>query len=114
MGGVVFVAPLADSDIASVLFRSIVLIGLIVGGFFAIAKVRRWLKDEEEVSSGKVGFTLGDLRELHRKGDMTTEEYEKAKNLMLAAGKSMTAGIDPLARPDSSVQKGKPHPRPGR
>ncbi len=93
---------LADSDIVSVLFRSLVLIGLIVGGFYAVARLRRWLKEDEEVSAGKIGFTLGDLRELHRIGKMTSEEYEKAKNQMLAAGKSMTKGIDPLARPDSS------------
>jgi hypothetical protein len=96
---------LADfSDAPSIIFRSLVLIVLVVAGFYAIMRVRRWLKEEDEPDRG-IGFSLSDFRELHRRGEMSTEEFEKLKSLMLSAGKSMTKGIDPLARPNSSTPR---------
>jgi hypothetical protein len=105
-------ALLAESDAASIIVTSLILIGLLFAGFYAISRLRRWLNEDDDAPSAKIGFTLGDLRELHRRGEMTTEEYEKAKNQMLAAGKSMTKGIDPLARPNSSTSNRTPHARP--
>ncbi|HEX8523933.1 MAG TPA: SHOCT domain-containing protein [Tepidisphaeraceae bacterium] len=89
---------LADaSDVGSVVFRSIILVGLIIGAWYGVMKLRRWLQEDDE-PVGAVGFTLGDLRKLHARGEITDEQFEKARAQMIEAGKNMTKGIDPLAR----------------
>ena len=94
-----------SSDVASVVFYSLLLIGLIIGAFYVIARLRRWLKEEDAPSAS--GFTLSDLRELHRRGAMTTEEFEKAKANMLDAAQKMAAKLPhPLARSDKAVPGG--------
>ena len=57
---------------------------LLVGGFMAWMHFKKWLKDEEEPSS-EIGFTLGDLRRLHKSGQISDEEFEKARAQMIAA-----------------------------
>ena len=98
---VVEVAPviLADAgDIASVILTSLVLIALVVAGFYLVMRLRRWLKEDDSQPSG-IGFTLGDLRALHRKGEITDEQFERARAQMLAGTKSMAEKLpDPLAR----------------
>ena len=41
-----------------------------------------------DTSSGGIGYTLGDLRELHRKGELSDEEFNAAKSLIIAQGKA--------------------------
>jgi len=57
---------------------------LLVGGFFAVIYVKKWLKDEDEPNSD-IGFTLGDLKKLHKNGRMSDEEFEKARVQMIDA-----------------------------
>ena len=97
---------LADtSRLVGILGWSFVLIALIFLGFFAVSWVRSWLKSDDSV--GGIGFSLSDLRQLHREGKMTDEEFERARAKMVAAGKAMADKLpDPLAgrrprKPDS-------------
>jgi hypothetical protein len=86
------------SGAASVILWSAVLIGLIVVAFLAYAQFKRWMKDTEPSGGGGVGFTLSDLRELHRQGKMTDEEYETARAKMVASAKKMADAMpNPLA-----------------
>jgi len=89
---------LAETGVGSVIFWSVVLIGLLLAGFWVVITLRNWLKSED-IPSGGIGFTLSDLRQLHREGKMTTEEFERAREKFIAAGKAMAAKLpDPLAR----------------
>ena len=93
---------LAESDsgggMGGAIGWSLVLILLVFGAFYGVMRLRRWLK-EEDVPAGGIGFSLGDLRQLHREGKITAEEYEKARSKMVAAGKAMAEKLpDPLAR----------------
>jgi hypothetical protein len=97
-----------DSGMASVLGWSLVLIAMLVGAFFAIARLRAWLKQDETPAS--VGFSLTDLRALHRAGKMTDEEFEKARSLMVAHTKHMTAN---LPHPLAGSKSRPPGPRAG-
>lgn len=57
---------------------------------FVIARFR---KRYSQIDATPTGFTLGDLRELHRSGKMTDAEFEVAKNLVLKGLKaSLGAG----------------------
>jgi hypothetical protein len=91
---------------------SLVLIALLVGGFFAIAKLRQWLRSEDVDSAARsgpgMGFTLSDLRQLHKQGKMTDAEFERLKGMILGNAKAMAEKLpDPLARGD---RKGPPGP----
>src|SRR5688572_4124331 len=98
---------LAESGMASVVFWSLVLIALLLGGYFTVMWLRRTLKEEDDAPS-PIGFTLSDLRQLHREGKMTDEEFERARGKMVAAAKEMAAKLpDPLAR-----ERRPPPPRP--
>jgi hypothetical protein len=87
-------------DTGSIIFWSLVLIVIVVAGLYVVLWVRRWLQ-EDNGEPGGIGFTLGDLRALHRKGEITDEEFERARTQMLAGAKAMAEKLpDPLARPD--------------
>jgi hypothetical protein len=90
---------------------SLVLICLLVGGFFAISKLRQWMR-EDDAPASPIGFTLSDLRQLHKQGQMTDEEFERAKAKIVGSAKAMTSRMpDPLAR-DRGGGGGKPQPPP--
>jgi hypothetical protein len=97
--------PLAESGVGSVIVWSLVLIALLLAGYFAVMTLRSWLKSSDEPGGG-IGFTLSDLRQLHRDGKMTDEEFERARARMVDAAREMAAKLPhPLAR------DGKPPPR---
>src|SRR5690349_6149843 len=51
----------------------IVLVGVVLVGGVLIFLLRRWLRSDQHGASG--GFTLQDLRELHREGELSDEEF---------------------------------------
>jgi hypothetical protein len=87
---------------------SLVLICLMLVGFFAISKLRQWLKEDDTPAPG-IGFTLSDLRQLHKQGQMTDEEFERAKAKIIGGAKAMAAKLpDPLARDRTKPPAGPP------
>jgi uncharacterized membrane protein len=68
---------------------------VLIGGGIAIWLRRRLMSGD---AAGSVGFTLGDLRELHARGEISTEEFEKAKSQMIAG----LTRRDEISGPDSS------------
>jgi len=89
---------LADAGIGSVIGWSLVLIALLLVGYFAVMTLRNWLKSNDAPTGG-IGFTLSDLRQLHREGKMTDAEFERAREKMVSAAKELAAKLpDPLAR----------------
>jgi hypothetical protein len=89
--------------------------GIIVSVLFVLAAalafvllvgyVRKRVLAKEEPGMG-AGFTLGDLRALHRAGKMTDEEFERAKGLVIATAKRDAAKIKPAGAPGFPVQPG--------
>ena len=70
---------------AGVLWWSVVLIAVVVTAFVLLAQVkRRLVKPDDSLSAG---FTLSDLRALHRSGKMSDAEFERAKGAVVAAAK---------------------------
>jgi len=68
-----------------VLWWSGILIALLVAAFVGVALLKKRLVKPHEGMSG--GFTLSDLRALHRSGKMSDEEFEKAKEAVVAASR---------------------------
>ena len=87
---------LAQSGVGAIFGWSLVLIVLIFVAFFAVVRLRNWLREDQTPAS--IGFSLTDLRQLHREGKMTDAEFEKARNLMVAHAKRTAERLpDPLA-----------------
>ena len=68
---------------------SVVLIVALLLLFGAIVVYRKWM-NADETTTGE-GFTLSDLRKLHKEGKMTTEEFEKAKTILIGSLKAAAA-----------------------
>jgi hypothetical protein len=86
------VVPTTLAQTVSILGWSAVLIVFLIGAFMAVMWLRRWIK-EDDVPAGKIGFSLTDLRELHRRGEMSDEEFERARAKMTASAKAVTANM---------------------
>ena len=69
-----------------IIVASLIIIVLIIAAFVIVTMVRRRLRAEDDLgSSGGIGFTLSDLRQLHKSGKMSAEEFERAKAKILQA-----------------------------
>ncbi len=53
-----------------------------VVGWVAITRIRAWMKAPDETEEG---FTLSDLRRLHREGSLSDEEFERAHAQIISA-----------------------------
>jgi hypothetical protein len=74
--------PMAEVDVFGIFKGSLLLIALVLVLFVVVTAIRKWMKNDEY--SVGAGFTLAELRELHKNGKMTTEEFEKARDILLA------------------------------
>ena len=89
------------NNTTSIVVWSLLLIGLIVAGWLTVWQVRRRLQRDETL--GNAGFTLSDLRQLHKSGQMSDEEFEKAKARVLDAARR-------AAERDAAAAEGGPKP----
>ena len=62
---------------------SAVLVGLMICAFYGVAILRRRLKSKPP-SSPQQAFTLHNLRQLHQQGQLSDEEYDRAKAHMIS------------------------------
>jgi hypothetical protein len=74
----------AKADISDVILWSAALLGLLMVGFLVAARLKRQFK-QDDAPTPVMGFTLSDLRQLHRDGQLTDEEFAKAKEKIVAA-----------------------------
>lgn len=107
MRSVLVALPASDRN-AQQLFGDImpwllVLVGLIIAGGVLIMILRRRLHEAD--SSPSQGFTLHDLRQLHASGELTDEEYERAKAQMIGSVKA-------AAKPKPILSLSKPQSKP--
>lgn len=76
---------LADQSVFSIVKWSLLLVVFIVIGWVTVWQVRRRLTKADETSGA--GFTLSDLRQLHKSGQMSDAEFERAKARVVDAAK---------------------------
>jgi hypothetical protein len=78
--------PLAESSIAEVMiWLVLVMVLLVVGLMWATRLKRRMNQADEPVPA--TGFTLSDLRQMHRAGQLTDAEFAKAKDKIVEAAR---------------------------
>ena len=76
---------LSDIPVTSIIQLSLGLLALIFVGWLTVWQVRRRLTRPDETSGA--GFTLSDLRQLHKSGQMTDAEFERAKAKVVEAAR---------------------------
>jgi hypothetical protein len=100
MWSLAFAVPSADesSQLLSKVFPwLLVLIGVILVGGVVLMLIRRNLSSE--TTSPSTGFTLHDLRTLHDAGEISDEEFDRAKKMMI--GRVQAAAVAAKTRPES-------------
>jgi len=85
-------------EILGSIFFNLLLLALAVGLVVVIGLFLRRRLTREDFDSGGPGFSLAELRRMHREGKLTDAEFHHARTRM--------AGIDPVA-PDGKAPDGK-------
>jgi hypothetical protein len=78
---------LADEDPVGIVIACIVLLVIVGAAAYAVIWLRKRMWGAEEESAVGAGFTLGDLRHLHKTGQISEEEFAKAKEKVLEAAR---------------------------
>jgi len=82
------VAQYSASDTVYVIIWSSVLVVLLVLGFGLLSAVKKKMRNDEVSAPGAAaGFTLADLRQMHREGQLNEEEFERAKEKIIGAAR---------------------------
>src|SRR5438552_15204378 len=76
----------SEQSTSRVMIWAIVLVLALMLLFGVVVIYRKWM-NADDTTSGP-GFTLSDLRKLHKEGKMTTQEYEKAKTILIGSIKA--------------------------
>ena len=68
-----------------------------------VAAIRKRYHDRNDLS-GNIGYTIADLRDLHKRGELTDEEFAAAKSLIIEQSKinmDKTGSVDKKANFDN-------------
>jgi hypothetical protein len=75
--------PAQTNVSVSIVVWCLTAVAAILIGFWLVMWLRKRLYQPDEPTPA--GFSLADLRQLHREGKLTAEEYERAKAKMTAS-----------------------------
>ena len=78
------IAAATQNEYGKLFVWSLVLIVVVMAGFAVVVWVKRRMQAEDPPTAS-LGFTLADLRELHRTGKISDEEFERARGKMAAS-----------------------------
>ena len=88
---------LADGRVFSVVLWSAVLLVLLGVGLVWGMRFKRRMTQEDDGDAPPMGFTLGDLRRMHRAGQLNDAEFAKAKDKIIEAAKKAAERPAPAA-----------------
>jgi hypothetical protein len=93
-----------DDDPFGIIIACFLLLVIVVGGGYLAMWLRKRYWGTEEGEPPPMGFTLGDLRALHKAGRLSVEEFEKAKEKIVTAAKRAAERDAKSAKPPSGNQ----------
>jgi len=91
--------PLADTDPLDIFLACFFLLIFVLAGFYAVYWLRKRIWGVDDSARPSLGFTIGDLRDLHRTGKLTDEEFQKAKQKIVTSLQSPPAPPQPPDNP---------------
>jgi hypothetical protein len=86
---------LAQDGTVGVFVWALLLVALVVVMFVAVSGFKRWLHHQDLEIGPAGGFTLAELRRLHREGMMSDEEFEATRRRIVAAAQAASAKTAP-------------------
>lgn len=82
---------LADDDPFGIFFACLFLLIFVVGGAYLAIWLRKRYWGPDDVGVPGIGFTIGDLRQMHRSGQLSDQEFQRAKEKIVAAHQAAAA-----------------------
>ncbi|MGD0540971.1 MAG: hypothetical protein ABSB33_05595 [Tepidisphaeraceae bacterium] len=81
---------LADGDdsASGLVFVCVFLLIMVIVATYAVMWLRKRLWGPEDADLPATGFTLGDLKQLHREGKLTDQEFQLARDKVVAAAQA--------------------------
>jgi hypothetical protein len=81
---------LADDEVGAgdIIFVCIFLLIVVFAAAYAVIWLRRRLWSQEDADLPSMGFSLGDLKQLHRQGKITDQEFQTARDKVVAAAQA--------------------------
>jgi hypothetical protein len=108
-GWILAFATASTRSMQGVFIWSGALVALTLLAFAGYSALRRWMRSmDEPPGEGNRGFTLADLRDLHRQGKMTDAEYEATRAQLVGAAKRMVDQLPPVM-PRTPVRRPPPN-----
>ncbi len=92
---------LTPHEWVQILIASAIVVAVLLIGFVVVSQVKRRIQTSDEPAGS--GFSLSDLRKLYKQGQMSAEEFEKAREKVVEAAKRATERADARRQ---SVAKG--------
>ena len=77
------IAAANQNEYGKLFVWSLILVAVVVVGFTVVVWVKRRIQQPD--STPTLGFSLADLRELHRTGKISDAEFERARGKMAAS-----------------------------
>jgi hypothetical protein len=85
------IADMTEKDRSTLLLWLGILLGSVIVGFGLILVLRKMLKDPVSKETSDPGFSLSDLRDMRDRGEITPQEYEQTRALVIAKVKAAAA-----------------------
>lgn len=76
-------ALLAATDPAQVAWTIVALLAMLFGGFVVVVLIHRYARRMTAQTTQQEPFTLDQLRQLHQRGELSDEQYERARDRMV-------------------------------
>lgn len=76
------IAATREASSIDIWIWSLVLIATVVAGFLLVSLLRRRLRQPDQTAGA--GFSLDELRQLHRSGQLSDAEFERARSKLVA------------------------------
>ena len=101
-----FIAWPADVDAVAILISAGVLVVIVLLGAVAVMFARRRMKgDDGDIADvPAAGFTLGDLKRMHEAGQISSAEFERARNKVVAATKLAAEKMAAAKKPPAAIR----------
>ena len=89
-------AQAGTRSLSGVYVWSGVVVALTLVAFAGYSALRRWMQSSPTDAGPPRGFTLADLRDLHRQGKMTDAEHDAARAQIVGAAKRVADALPPV------------------
>jgi hydrogenase maturation factor HypE len=80
-----------DGSMQRLVVWSLAVVAVFTVGLVLVARVKKRMQADAEQEEVSAGFTLSDLRRMHKAGEVSNEEFEKAKARVIDAARRAAA-----------------------